>query len=101
MDKKASEALEASIATYERRQVGEFIPYGSRRCALCHEFLEHGCVRCPVSAKTHGNCYRDPSPYIKIENHIIDCQKYKSGKYCPTCLELNQKELDFLKSLRE
>lgn len=90
ISKEHGEALEASIATWERRVRGEGIPEGHGNCALC---VLHGsgalnnniysCSKCVVGIHT-GQTGCDGTPYET---------RYKNPNY-------RSDEVDFLKSLR-
>jgi len=101
MDAKTLEALKGSIKKWEKIVGGTEIDNGRLNCPLCELFEDKRCLGCPVFEQTAvSGC--DGTPYEKWINH----QEYRhfenSGVwmvYCPTCKELAQKELDFLRSL--
>ena len=103
MDKETLEALEKSIEKWEKIIAGKGEDRGRDDCALCGLFATEGkrCVGCPVYMKT-GERLCKKTPYVEWLKHHVNEHKEFSEAYmveCPTCKELAQKELEFLKSL--
>lgn len=103
------EALEGSIAKWEAIVAGTGVDYGDMNCPLCVMADERGdgCNCCPVCQKT-GSEGCAGSPYWSFVEHGNETHYDGSLSLlrerrteCPTCTKLAQKELDFLKSLRE
>ena len=102
MDSATRQALEDSIAHWDRMASGNRVnyelPYGEY-CALCEKFDdEHqhdGCAWCPVKEKTLQK-YCEDTPYYEARDeynrHGIDSDEFKAAA---------AKERDFLISLRE
>lgn len=103
MTPEALTALKDSIAHWERKVADpENEPIGRKSCALCIQFIEDGCVGCPVKSRTgRKNC--EGTPYIDVSNAQWE---FEHG-YVPleAYIYINifrakcQLELDFLKSL--
>jgi len=103
MKKETLEALEKSIKKWEKIVSGKEGDLGSRNCALCKLFAtkDKRCVGCPVYMKT-GERLCKKTPYVEWLKHHANEHREFSEAYivkCPTCKELAQKELEFLKSL--
>jgi hypothetical protein len=104
MDKRTAEALELSIAHWERNVAAETLEevrIGSVACALCRMFLSSdGCEGCPVEASTgESNC--DMSPYRDALRALETWRVARSDKRFVLWRAAAQRELDFLKGLRD
>ena len=100
MDAKTLEALKKSIKKWNKKRV---VDHGGDNCALCEEFADNlGCAGCPVSEATNVfGCWE--TPYMDWARHH---EREHSAYFphithtnCQTCKDLQQAELDFLKSL--
>jgi glutathione S-transferase len=64
MDEKARNALELSIAHWERMATGKFLGNekpGAADCALCVLYYDNGCDGCPIKEHTGlGLCKETP-----------------------------------------
>jgi len=61
MNEHTLAALQESILKWEMIRDGEEVDRGSSNCALCHLFVEDGCVDCPVAEKVKRTlCYGTP-----------------------------------------
>jgi len=102
MNKKTLRALKKSIKKWEKIVAGKGKDKGGENCALCKLFAEDECVDCPVYIKT-GECGCGDTPYIEWRSHqsyhFYTTEEEAFVVKCPTCKELAQKELEFLKSL--
>jgi len=101
MDAKTLKALKGSIKKWEKIVEGEGIDDGGKNCPLCKLYSDKDCRSCPVCAEVDNYGCHD-TPYDEWESHHEN--KHEENElyrkvYCPTCKELAQKELDFLKSL--
>jgi len=112
MDKETLEALEGSIEKWEKIVAEKGKDLGSLNCALCGVFItkDKRCVGCPVYMKTGEPLCRE-TPYIDWLKHhayrhfnvlfLSDCSLMLTPCVveCPTCKELAEEELNFLKEL--
>ena len=111
MNKETFEALKKSIEKWEKIVAEKGKDLGSDNCALCGLFAtkDRKCVGCPVYMKTGEPLCRE-TPYIDWLKHhayrhfnvlLGDCNIMFTPCVveCPTCKELAQEELEFLKSL--
>jgi len=108
MNKETLAALNGSIRKWKKIVEGTEVDRGTDNCPLCQMFhrrriafqRDSACDGCPVKNKS-GEMYCESTPYIEWGNH--HAIKHGSAstiiKNCPTCKELAQKELDFLRSL--
>lgn len=99
--------LEESINKWEDIIAGNKGDKGQINCSLCQKYLHsRGCAGCIVRKDTEQDgCHGTPfSEWFSHHGYEHGNTQYKYGKgrriECPTCLELAQKELDYLKSLR-
>lgn len=96
--------LEESIKKWEDIVAGKDGDKGQINCSLCQKYMHrYGCKGCVVHQDTKKSyCYG--TPFREWFNHHIHehHNRFKKGRRieCPICLELAQKELDYLKSLR-
>lgn len=104
-------ALKGSIAKWEGIIAGTTRDQRGTNCPLCKAapFREavddepqgEDCLGCPVYEKTgFGECIK--TPYMQWADHQVFSHNNKGEAMiiqCPTCLELAQAELAFLKSL--
>jgi hypothetical protein len=102
MDKRTANALEASIAHWERNvaiETPKGISLGSAACALCTEFRP-SCDGCPVKDETgEKDCIG--SPYEAAADLFCSWKEYPGGAgRFAAWRAAAQRELDFLKSLR-
>ena len=111
MDDETREALEGSIKKWEDIAGCRDKDRGTDNCPLCVKFADFECclsivycMRCPV--KKHigdrnciGTPYKDWVDHHKFI-HGIDHVPYTLDPTCPTCVDLAQQEIKFLKSLR-
>jgi hypothetical protein len=104
MDKETKEALEGSIEKWRKICEEGGGDQGTTNCPLCHLFNvdDNHCEGCPVMIEA-GARYCFNTPYIDWFNHHV---KYHSviGTFivkCDKCQEIAERELEFLKSLRE
>ena len=101
-DRRAIEALEASILHWRRILIGVDSIAGGE-CPLCQVYGQNAhCDTCPICKKTkQAVCYG--TPYPKLNSHITHIRHLGlSGRIdptCPTCIELTYKMLDFLQDL--
>lgn len=115
MDAKTSEALEASIAKWERNAVvsePKQYTFTWEDCPLCVLFLggvKERCDGCPVKAKT-GQASCDGTPYYPAQQaaQAWDWAVFEDGGHSARTVALRDKaraaareEVEFLKSLRE
>lgn len=102
---EASEALEASIAHWQRNLAAEKpsdVRLGVRNCALCDVFYSNLCKGCPVAAKT-GQVWCSGSPYEGASGaHDLweDADPDTEDDAKLAWRAAAQAELDFLISLR-
>ena len=100
MDKETLKALKGSIKKWEKIVAGTGVDDGGGNCPLCKLFLD-SCDECPVTIETDKvGCWCSPWErwfQHHRKKHGAICLPVKIS--CPTCTELAQKELDFLKSL--
>jgi hypothetical protein len=97
--------LEESIEKWEAIVAGNGGDNGIENCSLCKEFWENGCIGCPVFEKT-GEYGCAGSPYDEWEDHheyVHDHDPFPNDTkvMCARCIEIAEKELEFLKSLRD
>lgn len=101
MDAETLNALQGSIKKWELIVSGEGTDLGSDNCPLCATLA--CCGDCPVDAITHNGCMGSPygTWYFHHEDDHFEEEDVEDerGVLCPTCKELAQAELDFLKSL--
>ena len=96
--------LEDSIKKWEDIIAGNDGDKGQINCSLCQRYLSSvSCFGCVVINNTgKDSCYGTPfrawfNHHKKEHSSVI----YRGRRIkCPTCLELAQEELDYLKSLR-
>ncbi len=105
METKTREALEGSIEKWEKIVRGEGKDEGGGNCPLCVVHVSSGsdiCPYCPVRIKSGRRKCRD-TPYEEWLEH--QGREHRDSEYhivhCPTCKDLAQQEVVFLKSLRE
>jgi len=104
MNKGTLDALNASIAHYERLLTGEDTSIYDASCALCIRF---GCGYCELTETGEkcpvGSCTAEDARWIELNRHIR-LRHRETGRpnvaNCKTCVDLLTKELEFLKSLR-
>ncbi len=106
MNEKTKKALEESIIKWEDILAGTEGDNGIENCALCQEFYCAGnCTECLVKEKTDiGGCLNTPYDgwARHHENHHNDRLFPDDTRIkCPTCQGYANKELEFLKSLRD
>jgi hypothetical protein len=101
VNKKTLTALMGSISKWALIVGSGGVDEGGNNCPLCELHYNHStCSLCPVRIATNMPCC-DNTPYIGWCYH----QQEQHNKHiylhviCPTCKELAQQELDFLKSL--
>jgi hypothetical protein len=94
MDEKTLIALKGSIAKWEGIVAGTVKDEGQDNCPLCQQFIDEGCVACPVMGVTgHSGCWGSPyDDYAALE------EGYGSEEY-ESVRDAAQAELDFLRSL--
>ena len=102
MKKEILEALKGSIKKWEKIVDGTGVDLRTQNCDLCILFGDR-CVSdigiCPVFERT-GEWQCNGSPYYKWADHQFEVHNKVIGRIlCPTCKELAQAELDFLKGL--
>lgn len=102
MDKRTTDALELSIAHWERNVTAEMpddASVGAKRCALCIA-LRPTCAGCPVKDET-GQTDCEGSPYEEAFEHFIVWMDHDSSAcHLAAWRVAAQRELDFLKGLR-
>ena len=96
--------LEGSIQKWEGVLDGSGLEQGAANCPLCVKHLRSagGCTECVIGQHTsRTSCYA--TPYEAWDNHQqnVHDQWINRSIQCPTCREIAQEELDFLKSLRK
>lgn len=102
MEPETLTALKKSIQKWESIAAGIGIDVGTDNCALCQTFC---CHDCPVAkAVGYNGCIK--TPYNEWSNHHeFSHQRYTDDIdkpmfcLCPTCRDLANQELAFLKSL--
>lgn len=103
MIKKAKIALELSILKWYEIFYNQGFDDGSENCALCEEFINNDCIKCPVYEKTdRGGC--GGTPYSDWKTHQEEAHFNRDGIYkvrCNECKIFALRELNFLISLRE
>jgi hypothetical protein len=103
MDARTAKALEDSIKHWEQNVAAEKLEdtkIGPENCALCGLFnMPHAasqgtsCVGCPVMDRTGQNfCKGSPYDQVELADDARDFNAFRAAA---------QRELDFLKSLRE
>lgn len=103
MDAKTAEALEASIAKWERNAEAakpSGVALGEIQCPLCAIFRAGDCIGCPVSERGYSRC--TASPYDEASDRYWEWAKLPSNigrrdAFRAAALA----EVEFLKSLRE
>ena len=103
-----SEALEKSIQKWIDIRDNNGVDRGTQNCALCEAYLtkpqESNCEDCPVCEATQEiHCYGTPyEEWVDHQSamHDVICN-HQIKDDCPTCLELVNKEIKFLESLRD
>jgi len=100
MDAKTLKALKGSIKKWEKIVEGTGVDKGEDNCPLC-KICGWNCKDCPVVMTGEAKEGCRGSPYSDWVEHQSEehWEKEESKVYCPTCKELAQKELDFLRSL--
>lgn len=105
METKTTEAVNGGILKWEKIRDGEGKDDGPFNCPLCAEFRnETGvvglCKNCPVMVKTgsYGCCNTPHAEWVSHQEEEHSSSPYKTVQ-CPTCKDLAQQEVDFLKSL--
>lgn len=100
-------AIKGSIEKWERIVDGTGKDRYCYNCPLCK--IHEDCEGCPVPVLTLDNnggnlpedyegC--DDTPYEKWHHHLVNAHKRLPRKvHCPTCKELAQAELDFLREV--
>jgi len=78
---------------------------GADNCSLCQEFADEDCEKCPIKLDT-GEIMCDGTPYKDwAAHHNLDHKQphvpYKIQEGCEMCEELAQKQLDYMKLIRE
>ena len=96
--------LEGSINKWEDIVSGKGADKGVFNCPLCSLYHRFNCIGCPVREVNKVGYCKD-TPFTEWIKHQVMCHRkqvsYRGRRvYCPTCLKLAQKELDYLKSLR-
>lgn len=103
MDEKTREALEGSIKKWENIAYNGAENQGSDDCALC-DLYNTGhipiCSGCPIKLVA-GNPYCIGTPYSKWINHQLYVHRNAHTVMCEKCVQIAEKEIDFLKSLRD
>lgn len=97
--------LEESIQKWRDIVAGKVGDKGLINCSLCQKYINRNCIGCVVWQDTNQPaCYDTPYRGWFVHHrkeHTKERRPYKGRRIeCPTCLELAQKELDYLKSLR-
>ena len=98
-------ALKESIEKWQDIIAGKDEDKGQINCSLCQRYLSRGCIGCVVYRDTKQSCcygtpFREWFKHHTYE-HLQEGRASKGRRIeCPTCLELAQKEFDYLKSLR-
>lgn len=98
MDKETLAALKGSIKKWEDIRDGKEADEGPDNCPLCELFFKRRCAGCPIADEVEEpTCHGTPYPLF---NHCgnRECEGTKMAK-CPECIEVAQKEVDFLKGL--
>lgn len=102
MDKRTADALELSIAHWERNVAAETpddASVSAKCCALCITFRPT-CAGCPVKDET-GQTDCEDSPYEQaFERFILWMDHDRSAHHLLAWRAAAQCELDFLKGLR-
>jgi len=96
-------AIEGSIEKWERIVDGMGVDEGGHNCPLCKLIIVQleRCPECPVYLIGKTGCTQSGNPYLtwvlhhEISRHEISNLSRKV--HCPTCKELAQDELDFLR----
>lgn len=95
-------SLNNAIAKWERIVAGTGVDVGKLNCGLCNEYLS--CQHCPVNQNT-GKKHCQGTPYQAWARHHTSHHFAQPGAAltikCPTCQELAERELEYLKSLRK
>lgn len=91
---KGEDALELSIEKWRDVVDGKGWAIDATNCALCHKYINVGCMGCPVFKRTHSNyCGRTPYyEYGDAKNAGASEDKLK---------QIAQRELEFLEGLRK
>jgi hypothetical protein len=104
MDKETKEALEGSIEKWRKICEEGSWDQGLFNCPLCHLFHAGGndCEGCIVRIKAEARFCRN-TPYVDWRNHHANEHSVRSIFIvkCDKCQEIAERELEFLKSLRE
>jgi hypothetical protein len=108
MDESTLVALNGSINKWAQIFAGKLTDKGTTNCPLCEKFYERRdpdnshiwCYGCPVSKRVNDD-WCDSTPYIEWQKHQRDQHNHTINMTvdCPTCTELAQAELEFLRSL--
>jgi hypothetical protein len=104
--RKKHEALEISIATWEKKRDGtdpRDIVIGVNECALCKEFFrrtEDYCSGCPIRKKT-DRILCNGSPYSIAEHFLRRWKRYSDDDSRQNWVMAAQEMIDFMKDLRE
>ena len=98
------EALKKSIEKWKRIVSGTGIDKGSENCELCKD--NAFCKTCVVFQKTKTeSCwytpYEDWRDHHRAEHSANNSPNEIYKVLCPTCKEIAQEEVDFLKGLLE
>lgn len=103
MDAKTAEALEASIAKWERNAEAETpddVRVDASACALCCIFYESGCVGCPVRNRSgYSLCAR--TPWQAAAGSHLRWELHEDDGHRDAFRAAARDEVAFLESLRE
>ena len=101
MTTKTLKALNGTIKKWEKIVAGTGADEGSTNCPLCKFFVDLPfCYGCPIADFTkESGCFNTPwSKWLSHQYNRHDA-KTELRVHCPTCRELAEEELRFLKSL--
>lgn len=94
-------AIKGSIEKWER--IVDGTGEDANNCPLCKMHCSEGCGECPV-VKCSGDYGCTDTPYDDWVDHLhnahgVDLLVGNRKVHCPTCKELAQAELDFLREV--
>lgn len=100
LTRRQTRALFKSIQHWKRIAKGKAYSDGTKTCALCSEFYDDDCRKCPIAEKT-GEKYCESTPFVKFERFAYTDEKglrWVLDKTSPARAAA-EKEIKFLKNI--